>query len=176
MRSVTARAQLLQAAVGDVHRHRPPARARGHQRVEGVGGPRREQLVALAEQHERRGLQQLGRAVAHRDPLRLHVVQPGQRPAHVLRVAVRVAVHAPARGVDRGVHHLGVGELRPLGAGQVQVGHLLQRQRALAVAALAALLVQLALVDVLELPVVVEQAHGAGVLVRAARARGPVPR
>ena len=125
-----ALADGLGQAVEALHRHRPCAGARGHQRVERVGGPRHRQLITLREQSQRRGLQQLGRPIAQDDALGLELEPLGQPGSHAGGVAVRVAVHAPTRGVDRGVHDLRVRKVRPLGARQVHVGYTLQRQLA----------------------------------------------
>ena len=141
------------------HRDRSRAGARGHQRVERIRGPRHHQLVALGEQRQGRRLEQLRGAVAEHHLLGRHAVALGQQPAHAARVAVRIPVHAPARAGDGGVHDLRVRQVGPLGAGQVEVGHLLERQLALGGAPLAALAVQLQLVDVVELPVVAEEIH-----------------
>jgi hypothetical protein len=83
-------------------------------------------------------------------------VQLRECGAQPLGVAVGVAVDATAGGVDRGVDHLGVGELGPLRTGQVEVGDTLQLQGAFVRPPLAADPVLLLLVDVGELPVVVE--------------------
>jgi hypothetical protein len=110
-------------------------------------------------EHERRGLEQLRGPVAHHDLLRLHAVALGELAADLGGVAVGVAVHPPARGVDRRVHDLRVREVGPLGARQVERRHLLEREHLLAPAPLAQLAVDLLVVHVLELPVVVEEAH-----------------
>ena len=141
--------------------HRPRAGVSGQQRVERVGGPGHDQLVAAAEQRKRRGLQQLGGPVAHGDLLGGDPVALGELPAHRRRVAVRIAVDKPAGARDRGVHDLGVGEVGPLRAGQVEVGQPLQRQALLALTPRAALAVELALVQVVVLAVVVAEAHAA---------------
>ncbi len=122
--------QRLHVAVG--HRHRPPTSARGHQRVERIARPGGEQLVAGREERQGCGLQQLRRAVAEHDPLRLDLVALRQCAAHALGVAVGVTVESSAGGVDRGVDHLGVGELGPLRPGQVEVRDLLEGERLLA--------------------------------------------
>src|ERR687888_2084333 len=83
----------------------------------------------------------------------------GQQLADARRVAVRVAVHSPPSPCDGSVYHLRVREVGPLGARQVDRRHLLERQRSLPSAALAQAAIPLLLVDVLELAVVVEEAH-----------------
>ena len=164
-RAVRDRARQGGAVVGVValggHRHRARAGARGHQRVERIRGPRHHQLVALREQRQRRRLEQLRGAVAEHHLLGRHVVALRQQAADAARVAVRVPVHPPARTGDGGVHDLRVRQVGPLGAREVEVGHLLQREPALGGAPLAALAVQLQLVDVVELPVVAEEVHAA---------------
>jgi hypothetical protein len=151
-----------------------PPGALGHQRVERIRRPRRDQLVAGRQQHVGRHLEQLARAVADDDLLGRHAVALGKHRAHLGRVAVGVAVDRPARRVDGGVHDLGVREVGPLGARQVQHRDLLERERLLAGAAFAQPAVVLLLVYVLELPVVVEQAHVAGVTpAERATVRGP---
>ena len=82
-----------------------------------------------------------------------------QQPPDVGGVPVRVAVHPPARRVDRRVHDLGVREVGPLGAREVDRRDLRECERSLARPPGAPLPVQLLLVDVVELAVVVEQAH-----------------
>ena len=149
----------VHAAALEIDRDRPPARALRHQRVQRVGGPGRDELVARSEQDERGCLQELGRAVADHDLLGLHAVPLAEQPAHGARVAVRIAVHAPARRVNRGVHDLRVREVRPLRAREVDHRHLGQRQRALARPPGPQLAVDLLLIDVFELPVVVEEPH-----------------
>ena len=138
---------------------RPRSGVRRQQRVERVGGPGHHQLVPAAEQRQGGGLQQLGGAVAERDPLGGDPVTFGQQAPDGGGVAVRVAVDEAAGARDRGVDDLGVRQVRPLGSGQVQVGQALERQALLALPARAALAVQLPLVEVLELAVVVAEAH-----------------
>ena len=55
------------------HRHRARAGVARHQRVQRVGRPRRDQLVALARQRDRGGVKQGGRSVA-----RERTVMPGR--------------------------------------------------------------------------------------------------
>ena len=158
------------AVLGD---HGPRARVRGQQRVERVRGPGHDQLVASAQQRQRRRLQQLGGAVAERDALGRDAVAIGEQPAHRRRVAVRVAVDQAACARDRRVDDLGVRQVGPLGARQVEVGQALQRQPLLLLPARAALAVQLALVQVVELAVVVAEADAT--LSCAARTSAPAP-
>jgi hypothetical protein len=80
----------------------------------------------------------------------------GQEAPDAGGVPVRVAVHAAARGVDRRVHDLGVREVGPLGVREVDRRDLGERELALAPAALPQHAVDRLLVDVVELPVVVE--------------------
>ena len=83
----------------------------------------------------------------------------GEQAPHRGRMAVGVAVHAPARPRDRGVDDLGVGQVGPLRAGEVDLGQARERLLLLAPPALPALEVEGPLVDVVELPVVVPEAH-----------------
>ncbi len=147
------------AARAQVHRHGSRARAGRHQRVERVGGPGSDQLGARPQQLEGGGLQQLRRAVADHDLLRRDAVALRKLGPDARRMAVRVAVHSSSGTGDRRVHYLRVGHVGPLGAGQVHARHPLERQRALTGAPLAQAAVPLLLIDVLELAVVVEQAH-----------------
>jgi hypothetical protein len=127
-----------------------------HQRVERVRGPRRHQLVPLVEQHQRGGLEQLGRPVPQHDLLGLDLMALGEELADARGMAVRIAVDPSARGVDRRVHDLGVREVGPLRARQVDRRHLRECELALALAPRAQFAVHRLLVDVVELPVVVE--------------------
>ena len=111
---------------------RPGAGVRGQQRVERVRGPGHHELVAAPEQGQRRGLQQLGGAVAEHDLLGLDPVALGEQAPHRRGVAVRVAVDEAAGARDRRVDDLRVRQVGPLGAGQVEVGQPLQRQPLLA--------------------------------------------
>src|SRR6185437_11223880 len=71
----------------------------------------------------------------------------------------RVAVDQPPGPVDRRVDDLGVGHVGPLGAGQVDVRYALHREPLLLRAASPPLPVQFALVEIVELAVVVTEAH-----------------
>ena len=100
--------------------HRPASRTLGHERIERIGGPWRDELVAGLEQHVRRRLEQLGGAVADRDLLGLDTVAAGQSAPQPGGKAVGVAVDPPAGRVDRGVHDLRVRKVGPLGTGEVE--------------------------------------------------------
>ena len=83
----------------------------------------------------------------------------GEQAPHGGGVTVRIAVDEAARSRDRRVRYLRVRHVRPLGSRQVQLGQLFEREPLLALAALAPLAVELELVEVVELPVVVAEAH-----------------
>ncbi len=151
--------------------HRRGTGVGGEERVERVRRPLHHQLVATREQCQRGGVQQIGRAVAQDDPVGIHAVALREQAPHGGRVPVRVAVHAPARASDRGIDDLGVRQVGPFGARQVDIRRALERRRPLAAPALAPLEVQLGLVDVVELPVVVAEAHARS----RARVWAPVP-
>ena len=68
----------IRAAGREVHRHGPGPRAGGHERVERIRGPGRDELLAWGEKRERGRLEQLGGAVAHHDLFCLHAVPFGQ--------------------------------------------------------------------------------------------------
>src|SRR5215218_10582938 len=104
-------------------------------------------------------MKQLGRTVPQRYLVRLDAVAIGEQAPRRGGVAVGVPVHAPARPRDRGVHDLQVRQVGPLGAGQVYFRGALESRLLLLSPPLAPLEVQLRLVDVVELPVVVAEAH-----------------
>ncbi len=132
---------------------------RGKQRVEGVRGPGHDELVALREQRQGGGLEQLGGAVSKHDLLRRHPVALGKEAAHPGGMPVRIAVHEPACPRDGGVHDLRLRQVGPLGTGEVKVRQPLEREPPLTLPPRAPFQVQLPLVNVVELAVVVAETH-----------------
>ena len=75
------------------------------------------------------------------------------------RLVVRIAVQAAPRPVDRCADDVGVREIRPFRAREIQHRNVLERECLLFRSALAQCRVHLGLLHVLELAVVVEHSH-----------------
>ena len=94
-----------------------------HDRVQRVGGPGGEQLLAGLDQRARRGAEQLGGPVAEDQAGGIGVVALGQLVAQVRGVQVRVAIQA-AQGHERDrVDDPRMGELGPGRLGEVERLH-----------------------------------------------------
>ena len=159
-RSVTAASIASTPKPG--HGHRAAAGAPRHERVQRVGGPRRDQLVAgLDQRAARRDAQQLRGAVADDDALGGDAVA-ARRARRAARAARRrVAVQPAARGEGDRVDDAG---RRVLGPGRRATGRAARRARAPCAGARRPPRAGAALTSssrhALELPVVVEEPHG----------------
>ena len=142
------------------HGDRPAARGPGHQRVERIGGPGGDQLITRVHELARGGLQQPAGAVPHRDAFGLDAVPARQLAPELHRVRVRQPVEpAPGHVGDRG-HHVRMRELVPGGGREVQRVDPGQCAPPALLGPRPQLLRDLLVAQALELPVVVEQAHG----------------
>ncbi len=162
--------QRVDAAALDAHG--APVRAAGHEREQRIGGPVREQLLAGLEQRARGGAEQLGGAVAEDQALGIDAVALGEPRAQVAAAEVRIAVQPAARDERDRADDAGVRQLGPGGEGEVQRLDARERLAPALGGLLAQFLVDLLLGHPLELAVVVEQAHGGGVVLAA---RGALP-
>ncbi len=145
-------------AAGDAHR--AAVRAAGHDRIQRVGGPEREQLLSGLDQGAGGRAEQLGGAVAEDQAVRVHAVALRERAPQVRAAQLRVAVQAAAGDEGDRADDARVGQLGPGGEGEVERLHAGERLASALGRLFAQALVDLLLGHPLELAVVVEQAHG----------------
>ncbi len=136
-------------------RHRLAVGAARHDRVQRVGGPARDELLAGLDQGARGGAEQLRGAIADDHAAGLEAVAAGELQAQLGAAQVRIAVQAGAGGEGDRVDDVGMGQLRPRRLREVEREHPGERLAPPLGRFFAQPLVDLLLGEALELAVVV---------------------